>query len=67
MAETQNRKYNGKEFVEAHGYDTYDSCVRAKEVYGVSSVTLVSQSYHLPRAVTICRYSATSARMSSKR
>jgi RHS repeat-associated protein len=24
MAETQNRKYNGKEFVEAHGYDTYD-------------------------------------------
>jgi RHS repeat-associated protein len=24
MPETQNRKYNGKEFVEAHGYDTYD-------------------------------------------
>jgi RHS repeat-associated protein len=24
MAETQSRKYNGKEFVEAHGYDTYD-------------------------------------------
>jgi RHS repeat-associated protein len=24
MAETQNRKFNGKEFVEAHGYDTYD-------------------------------------------
>ncbi|MFT4072951.1 MAG: RHS repeat-associated core domain-containing protein [Dysgonamonadaceae bacterium] len=24
MPETQNRKYNGKEFVEAHGYDSYD-------------------------------------------
>ncbi len=24
MAETQSRKFNGKEFVEAHGYDTYD-------------------------------------------
>lgn len=45
----------GRVINDPHGYDTYDSCVRAKEVYGVSSVTLVSQSYHLPRAVTICR------------
>ncbi len=24
MPETQNRKYNGKEVIEAHGYDSYD-------------------------------------------
>ncbi|WP_392507550.1 vancomycin high temperature exclusion protein [Naumannella halotolerans] len=37
------------------GYDTYDTCVRAKEVYGYDQVVLISQYYHLPRAVTTCR------------
>ena len=37
------------------GFDTYDSCVRARKVFGVSSVIVVSQAYHLPRALTICR------------
>lgn len=37
------------------GFDTYDSCVRARDVFGVEELTLVSQDYHLPRAVTICR------------
>ncbi len=37
------------------GRDTYDSCVRAREVFGVERVLLVSQGYHLPRAVAICR------------
>jgi vancomycin permeability regulator SanA len=38
-----------------HGLDTYDTCRRAREVYGVTRALLVSQSLHLPRAVTLCR------------
>ncbi len=37
------------------GRDTYDSCVRAKRIFGVERVLVVSQGYHLPRAVTTCR------------
>jgi vancomycin permeability regulator SanA len=37
------------------GFSTYDSCVRAKEIFGVTELTVVTQNYHLPRAVTICR------------
>lgn len=37
------------------GEDTYSSCVRAREVFGVTSSILISQSYHLPRAITTCR------------
>lgn len=35
------------------GLDTYDSIQRALEVYGVRKVVIVSQSYHLPRAIFI--------------
>lgn len=37
------------------GRDTYDSCARAKRVFGVDRLLLVSQSYHLPRALAICQ------------
>lgn len=37
------------------GFDTYDSCVRAKKIFGVERMTVVTQGYHLPRAVTTCR------------
>lgn len=37
------------------GMNTYDSCVRARRVFGVDRVTVVTQAYHLPRAVTLCR------------
>lgn len=37
------------------GFDTYDSCVRAKRVFGVDELTVVTQAYHLPRAVATCR------------
>ncbi|MET8256138.1 vancomycin high temperature exclusion protein [Micromonospora sp. NPDC005553] len=37
------------------GLDTYDSCARAREVYGVERALIVTQSYHLSRAVTLCR------------
>jgi vancomycin permeability regulator SanA len=37
------------------GFDTYDSCVRAKRIFGVDRLTVVTQGYHLPRAITTCR------------
>lgn len=37
------------------GFDTYDSCVRAKRIFGVRELTVVTQGYHLPRAVATCR------------
>lgn len=37
------------------GFDTYDSCVRARDVFGVTDLTLVTQDYHVNRALTICR------------
>ncbi|MET0694060.1 MAG: ElyC/SanA/YdcF family protein [Propionibacteriaceae bacterium] len=37
------------------GFDTYDSCVRAKRIFNVTDLTIVTQGYHLPRAVATCR------------
>jgi vancomycin permeability regulator SanA len=37
------------------GFRTWDSCVRAHEVYGVRSAIVVTQAFHLPRAVVLCR------------
>lgn len=37
------------------GVDTYSSAYRARHVYGVTSVIAVSQEFHLPRAVWLCR------------
>lgn len=36
------------------GDDTYSSCYRAKHVYGVNELTVITQTYHLPRAVAAC-------------
>ncbi|REE96942.1 vancomycin permeability regulator SanA [Thermomonospora umbrina] len=37
------------------GFDTWDSCVRAKKVFGVDRAIVVTQTFHLPRAVALCR------------
>ena len=37
------------------GFDTYDSCVRAKRIFGVRQAIVVTQSFHIARAVTVCR------------
>lgn len=36
------------------GRRTYDSCYRAKEIFGVSRAILVSQAFHLDRALYLC-------------
>ena len=33
---------------------TYDTCYRAKEIFGVNSAVLVTQRFHLPRALFLC-------------
>jgi vancomycin permeability regulator SanA len=38
-----------------YGLDTYDTCLRGRETYGIRRALLVTQPYHLPRAVTLCR------------
>ena len=37
------------------GFSTYKSCYRAKEIFGITQAVLVTQNYHLPRAVYTCR------------
>ncbi len=37
------------------GRRTYDTCYRARAIFGVSDVVLVTQRYHLPRALTTCK------------
>ncbi len=38
-------------FLDYAGFDTYDSIYRAKEIFGVESVVITTQNFHLPRAV----------------
>lgn len=37
------------------GYDTERSCVRARSEFGLSTVVLVTQGFHLDRAIALCR------------
>jgi len=43
-------------FLDHAGFDTYSSMYRAREVFLVDSMIVVSQSFHLPRAVYIARH-----------
>ena len=36
------------------GRRTYDSCYRAKEIFGVENLIVVTQAFHLPRALFLC-------------
>lgn len=37
------------------GFDTYDTCVRARKIFAVRSAILATQDYHVARAVATCR------------
>lgn len=45
----------GKVVADHAGFDTYDSCVRAYEVFGVRTALVVTQEFHVRRAVFLCR------------
>ena len=36
------------------GRRTYDTCYRAKAIFGLDSALLVTQGFHLPRALFVC-------------
>jgi vancomycin permeability regulator SanA len=38
------------------GFRTLDSCVRLRKVFGQSTALVVSQGFHLPRAIHLCRW-----------
>ena len=42
-------------FLDHEGYSTYESLCRAREVYGARRVLIVTQEFHLPRALFIAR------------
>jgi SanA protein len=42
-------------FLDHAGFDTYSSLYRARDVFGVTSVIIATQAFHLPRAVFIAR------------
>ncbi|WP_407917508.1 vancomycin high temperature exclusion protein [Kitasatospora sp. NE20-6] len=37
------------------GFDTWDSCSRARRIFGVDRALLVSQDFHVRRALALCR------------
>lgn len=37
------------------GFDTWDSCVRARKIFGVKRAVLVTQGFHIRRAIALCR------------
>jgi SanA protein len=43
------------------GFRTYDSCYRARDIFKVSNAILVSQAFHLDRALMICNSLGVSA------
>ena len=43
------------------GFDTWDSCVRAKKIFGVDSAVLISQGFHIRRAVALCQAAGVSS------
>ena len=44
-----------KVILDPGGFDTYESCVRAKQIFHLAQLVIVTQSYHLARAVATCR------------
>lgn len=42
-------------FMDHAGFTTYESMYRAKDIFGVEKVIVVTQKFHLPRAVFIAR------------
>ena len=43
------------------GWRTYDTCYRARDIFGVQNAILVTQGFHLPRAIYTCNNLGVSA------
>ncbi|MFA6100288.1 MAG: ElyC/SanA/YdcF family protein [Patescibacteria group bacterium] len=40
--------------VDGQGYRTFESCVRAKKDFNITKAIIVTQNFHLPRALYLC-------------
>jgi SanA protein len=49
-------------FLDHAGFNTYSTMYRARDIFGVSSILISTQSFHLPRAVFIARLLGIDAR-----
>jgi len=49
-------------FLDHAGFDTYSTMYRARDIFGVTSILISTQSFHLPRAVFIARWLGMDAR-----
>ncbi len=38
------------------GFSTYESCYRARKIFGVQDAIIITQGFHLPRAVYTCAH-----------
>jgi vancomycin permeability regulator SanA len=55
-AEAARQGVPGSAIVQDHaGFDTYSSCYRARSVWGLTRIVVVTQPFHLTRAVWLCR------------
>jgi SanA protein len=43
-------------FLDHAGFDTYSSMYRARDVFGVESMTIVTQDFHMPRSLFLARH-----------
>ncbi len=49
-------------WVDEHGYRTYESCKRAIDTFGVKEGIIVTQQFHLSRALYLCSHLGMNAR-----
>lgn len=42
-------------FLDHAGFDTYSSMIRAKEIFEIKDVIIITQKFHLPRSVYVAR------------
>lgn len=40
--------------VDGQGYRTYESCTRAKDIFSIERAIVVTQAFHMPRALYLC-------------
>lgn len=40
--------------VDMGGFRTFDTCLRARQVFGIDNALLITQRFHLPRALVLC-------------
>jgi SanA protein len=43
------------------GRRTYDTCYRARDIFGIQNAALVTQQFHLPRALFLCNHMGVNA------